>query len=107
MLRETAPYQKLRPPGKTASSHSRFFSQQGCFKCCRRRLTLCIVSSARFRESPISCATRCGVEDALRTLLAPRWGDAGCRHGDLRLAESHLLANHPDANALDHALCVS
>ena len=100
MLRETAPSQKLRPPVKplpltAASFHSRAASSAA------------IVSSARFRESPISWLTRCGVEDALRPLPAPHWGDAGCRHGDLRLAESHLLANHPDANALDHALCVS
>ena len=54
-----------------------------------------------------SCATRCVVEEALCPHLAPRWGEAGCRHGDLGQNESHLLANHSDANAFDDALCVS
>ena len=106
MLRETAPSQNCLPV-KTASSHSRFLIQQGRFKCRRRRLTLCIVGSARFSELPTSCAKSSALLDAIRPLLAPRLGDAGCRHGDLRLTESHLLANHSDANALDHALCVS
>ena len=94
-----------RPPGKTASSQP-LLAHQGRFPCCRRRLTL-YRQQRPLQRVASSCATRCGVEDALRPLLAPRWGDAGCRHGDLRLTESHLLANHSDANALDHALCMS
>ena len=100
-------------PVTAASSHSRLFlllplpHKAGSLKVAQTLADTMYRQQRPLQRVAKSCATRCVVEEALCPHLASYSGEAGCRHDDLGQDESHLLANHPDANTFDDALCVS